>query len=290
MDGDQQEAEEDERAIELSSLQAIFPELILDSGDPFAASISLPVNPIEPVPVVFSPLAGGAAQDSSDASNGLAKTNREVADGVVPHTVKSLSHLPPLALKVQLPNGYPAHKPPVFQLSTESSWLPQSIVDRLEKEGPKLWEAMGKDQVVYSYVDFLQQVADDAFGLAKGKGEAVQLSQDLETSLLDFDLKTRRTKFEQETFECGICLGNTLNYLDLFLFHTTYIYIAVLYQCACSVNPTCGPSSYMVVRIDIVIPIQHRWIELSRGICSNPCRDGFFRHYMLSLNVKYQQS
>ena len=213
MDGDQQEAEEDERAIELSSLRAIFPELVSDSSDPFAASISLPVNPIDPLPVVFRPL--GALLGVLPASQDFAKTNGEPTDGVVPPTIKSLSHLPPLGLKVKLPNGYPSQQPPVFQLSTELSWLPQSIVDRLEDEGQRLWEETGRDQVVYSYVDLLQQAADDSFGLAKGKGEAVQLSQDLETSLLDFDLKTKRAKFEQETFECGVCLGNAFSILGL---------------------------------------------------------------------------
>ena len=257
MDGDQKEAEEDERAIELSSLQAIFPELVLDSSDPFAASISLPVNPIEPLPVVFPPLVGSVPLGVPHALQDPAKTNGEVADEVAPLVVKTLSHLPPLALNVQLPEGYPAQMPPVFQLSTESSWLPQTIVQKLQREGPKLWEEMGRDQVVYSYVDFLQQSAEDAFGLAKSSGEAVRLPVDLETSLLDFDLKTKRAKFEQETFECGICLGNTFNIL-LSRFQTTLYRNHLLLDL--SYEFSFWKLGCIIVRMDATLLMQSRWI------------------------------
>ena len=207
MDGDPQEAEEDERAIELSSLQAIFPEFVLEASDSFAASIALPVNPVEPLNVVFPPLSGGAFPVVPPTIPSHLNTNDEVADEALPLVVKSFSYLPPLHLKVKLPNGYPAQNPPVFKLSTQSSWLPQTTIEGLEGQGLRLWKEMGRDQVVYSYIDFLQEAANDAFGLAKAQGEAVQFPQDLETVLLDFDLKAKRGNFEQETFVCGICLG-----------------------------------------------------------------------------------
>jgi E3 ubiquitin-protein ligase RNF14 len=74
---------EDERTEELETLGAIYPELELDPGDPFAARIQLPVAPTTPLPVNFEPGQG----------------------------VERLAHLPPIHLHITLPSDYPAEAP-----------------------------------------------------------------------------------------------------------------------------------------------------------------------------------
>jgi E3 ubiquitin-protein ligase RNF14 len=49
-------------------------------------------------------------------------------------------------------------------------------------------------------------MTDDAFGLADDLDGEVALPRGLKIALLDFDIKAKREKFEQETFECGVCL------------------------------------------------------------------------------------
>lgn len=116
-----------------------------------------------------------------------------------------LSHLPPLTLELSLPDGYPAEKPPVFYLS--SQWLPDKKLQELRAAGHIIWNDMGKDQVVFAYIDHLREAAERGFDLGRGEAEVLEVSADLKVALLDFDLKAKRAKFEKETFECGICLG-----------------------------------------------------------------------------------
>jgi E3 ubiquitin-protein ligase RNF14 len=73
-------------------------------------------------------------------------------------------------------------------------------------DGPRLWEEIGRDAVVYTYIDHLRQLAENAFDLADKPGAEVRLPRNLKIALLDFDIKAKREKFEQETFECGVCL------------------------------------------------------------------------------------
>jgi E3 ubiquitin-protein ligase RNF14 len=90
----------------------------------------------------------------------------------------------------------------MFRLSTTSSWLPNAVLAQLKEQGDKLWEDLGRGQVVFDYIDHLQQAAERGFDL----GSPLKVPQDLKILLLDFDSKTKREKFEQETFDCGICL------------------------------------------------------------------------------------
>ena len=211
------EALDDERAVELSSIAAIFPELVIDSSDPFCATIDLPVTPTKPLAVLFPPLADGAppaglptpptsdeASDVASARHG-SNTNAPTAENIIAD-VCFLSHLPPLNLQIQLPKGYPNEKPPVFHLRTKPSWLPESILQMLREAGNTLWEEMGRDQVVYSYIDHLQQAAEVGFDLITDEGGPLKLRHDMKIALLDFDIKAKRARFEQETFECGVCL------------------------------------------------------------------------------------
>ena len=216
---------DDERATELATLAAIYPELVLDSTDPYSASIDIPVEPIEPLAILFPTVAGGAGVQNgpltppaSDEVHDVGLTGKE--DGAISHEEISglelgtaiaqdehlLSYLPPLHLRISLPNGYPTQKPPVFHLETSSPWLPEGKLNELREAGHRIWEDMGRDQVVYSYMDHLRDAAENAFGLTGKPKRFLEIPQTLKLALLDFDLKAKRAKFEAETFECGVCI------------------------------------------------------------------------------------
>lgn len=211
---DDLEESEDERAIELSAIAAIYPELAIDRSNPFSASIDIPVEPIKPLTVLFPAIANGeqvAADQNIDGHEQPLQAKiiveTQLATAEEPALdVTYLSHLPPLTLEICLPEGYPAEKPPVFHLHAQSSWLPEPKLQQLGDAGHNIWEEMGRDQVVFSYMDYLRDAAEKGFNLVEEEGGALEISQHLKVSLLDFDLKAKRAKFEQETFECGVCL------------------------------------------------------------------------------------
>lgn len=195
MDGDMAPDMEDERQVELSSISAIFPEIVLDAQDAFKASIDLPVTPSIPLPVVFPESADGT----------LVATDRNVQPELRLET-HLLSHLPPLHLQITLPEGYPATRAPIFHLSTTPQWVFDTVLEQLASDGQRLWEEFGHDQVVFAYIDHLQQAAENTFGILDGK-ETLEVSQDLKIALLDFDIQAKRAAFEKATFNCGVCLG-----------------------------------------------------------------------------------
>lgn len=212
---DDLEGEEDERTVELASLAAIYPELVLDEpgSDPFSATISIEVEPVEPLSIRF-PSADGAPPVGplTPPHSVIEKISQlEIEEnGVAPPTnedVYRISHLPALNLRLSLPEGYPAEKPPVFYLESQYSWLPEQKLQELREAGHSLWEELGRDQVVFSYIDHLREAAERGFDMAQADDQVLELSPDLKVSLLDFDLNAKRAKFERETFECGICLG-----------------------------------------------------------------------------------
>ncbi|MCJ1321036.1 translation termination inhibitor protein itt1 [Xylographa vitiligo] len=201
---------EDERATELSTNTYIFPELVIDADSSFSASIELPVNPAKPLAVAFVsrtevatasdlPTPTGSTVASSEESRMI-----EVAADALP--VHHLSHLPPLALRLTLPVGYPTKEAPLVHLESQSSWVPEYKLQELEASSRAIWEDMGRDQVVFTFIDHLQQAAEDGFGLSEGGNAALRVPAELEIALLDYDLKAKRAKFEQETFECEVCL------------------------------------------------------------------------------------
>ncbi|KKK24150.1 hypothetical protein P175DRAFT_0495157 [Aspergillus ochraceoroseus IBT 24754] len=207
---------DDERSEEVSTIAAIYPEIKIDLSSPYRASLDLPVIPSTPLRVCFyqHPEVGFPTvltpPTSLDASEvGLGSTAK-IGDGqttVDPEKdVHVLSHLPPLCLEIELPKGYPSEKPPIFKLSTNPQWLPLWIISRLLDDAKRLWEEFGRAPVVFSYIDHLQQMADTAFGIDAIPGSEVRLPRELKIALLDFNNKAEREKFEQETFECGICL------------------------------------------------------------------------------------
>ena len=208
--GDDPEPAEDERAVELSTISAIFPELVISPDRPFHASLEIAVAPAKAFPVVFPALS------SSEPPNVLpAQIRPDVCeDGIeakmsqtTASEVRYLSYLPPLRLEITLPDAYPSTLPPQVQLSSQSEWLPVQKLNELQGHARVLWENAGRNPVVYDYIDFLQQSAESGFGLAASDGTALEVGQHLEIKLLDYDSKMHRENFEKQTFDCGICLG-----------------------------------------------------------------------------------
>lgn len=205
---------ENERALELSTIAAIYPELRIESKT-FSATLEICVEPITPLPIRF-PTADGAPPaglltppDSLSAGSepvGAINQNNHAQD------VHRLSHLPPLNIHFSLPEGYPAEKPPIVRLESQLSWLPEKKIQELCGSARLIWEDMGRDQMLFSYIDHVREAAEKGFGLVASEAQALGVSADLKVELLDYDLKARRAKFEGETFECGICLGGWIGH------------------------------------------------------------------------------
>ncbi|PGH31730.1 E3 ubiquitin-protein ligase RNF14 [[Emmonsia] crescens] len=195
---------EDERAVELSSIAAIYPEIVIDPDSKFKASLELPVAPTTPLKVLFQRPQSSlptppASLGAREGGNALHIDMEEVQPCY-------LSYLPSLRLEIELPEGYPAHAPPHFSITTNPDWLPPSKVAELITDGRRLWEECGMDVVVFAYIDHLQQLGERSFDLSSDPEAPFVLSRDLKVALMDFDMQTQREKFEQGTFECGVCL------------------------------------------------------------------------------------
>ena len=198
---------EDERQVEMDCLAAIFPEMVTDAQDPYSASIELPVNPNTAVKVFFPASAEGSTptlptppRPESPGDN--SQPVFQPAQNLESH---NLCYLPPLQLHITLPEGYPSECAPIFKLSTTPEWLSRSYLDELQDTGKLMWEEGGHTEVVYGYIDSLQQAAETAFGHLDGK--ALVIPQEFKIALLDYDIKATQAAFDKETFECGVCLG-----------------------------------------------------------------------------------
>ncbi|KAI1824734.1 RWD-domain-containing protein [Xylaria intraflava] len=176
--------DEDARNIELSTITAIYPEVQLGEHDPHSFSIGLPVTLSRPLTVLFP---------------AVAPTVGEEVDS------QTLLNLPALQVNIALPNGYPQHQPPGVTISTSPPWLSNDTLRKLETDVIKLWEDIGRDQVIFTYIDDLQRAAEDVFGLVDSKG-TLEVPPEHKIALLDYDGNAKRIAFEKETFNCGICL------------------------------------------------------------------------------------
>lgn len=190
-------ADYDEREEELSSIAAIFPELVLDVNNPFAARIELPVAPSAPLTVRFPAELPPSPPSSENSSTVHAAPVQSLQD------THKLDHLPALHLGVVLPTGYPADEAPQVSLSTTPDWLPKEKLKELSDDVDKLWEEYGRCQILFSYIDHLQQAAERAFGLSDC---GLDLPPDLKPVLIAFDATTRKAVFDAQTFDCGVCL------------------------------------------------------------------------------------
>lgn len=190
----------DEREEELSSLSAIFPELWIDPKDPFSATLELPVTPSRPLLIRFIP---------SKSSETAAKT---LYVGVVEQTVAyverdvELTHLPPLSLRVTLPEQYPSDSPPKVQLSTLHHWLPREKLIEFENDVQTLWDEYGRCQILFSYIDHLQQAGERGFDFDQRSEGCLVLPTSMEERLTKFNADTKQTVFNAGTYDCGICL------------------------------------------------------------------------------------
>ncbi|KAL3422694.1 RWD domain-containing protein [Phlyctema vagabunda] len=201
--------DDDEREVELSTISAIFPEIVLDSDNRFTASIELPVKPSNPLTVSFPASFEGPPPANTttlphpaiDVPDDINRDEGPVED-IERH---DLRFLPSLQLNISLPEGYPAENPPRFDLSTTPAWLSRDILDSLQADGQRMWEEFGRDQVVFAYIDHLQQAAENGFGLME-ESQVVEIAQEHQISLLDHNIKGTKAAFDKETFDCGICL------------------------------------------------------------------------------------
>ncbi|KAI5865446.1 RWD domain-containing protein [Durotheca rogersii] len=190
-------AEEDIREVEISTINAIYPELQVDDHDPHTVSVELPVSLAKPVTVLFPATADGAPPVEPARSQ-----QAPVEPAVDSH---ALSNLPSLQVRITLPDGYPQKKPPKVSLSTSPPWLSGRTLRKLEGDVETLWEEFGRDQVIFTYIDNLQQSIGDVFGLVDAQG-CLEVSPEHKLAILDYDIKAKQAAFEKETFGCGICL------------------------------------------------------------------------------------
>ncbi|KAK6354962.1 translation termination inhibitor protein itt1 [Orbilia brochopaga] len=172
-------SDDDERVLEIETIAAIYPEF--NTVGRLGGSIELEVSPSEPTPVCFTLLDGG--------------------EDVAKEETAELSHLPPLLFEFQLPTGYPYDVAPNARLS--SSWLNSDVLRRLEAELVETWDGL-RDQAIFACIDILQSAADRLFDLPLPLDVKVNQKEKIET--LEFDRATKVKKFNEGTFDCGICL------------------------------------------------------------------------------------
>lgn len=204
---------EDPRLEELASLEAIFPEIQRpDDKDPFTFALELPVKPANTVAVTFPAAASTATSSDLTAAAATATSQSDHIPGtngagpqnqVHSHNV---SYLPPVLLRMSLPPAYPSGKPPRVGLHTTPEWLPPAVIKTLEADAARLWEEMGHDMVAYTYIDHVQQAAEEVFGMVNPLG-TLEVDLSHMAAILDHDIKATRAAFETETFDCGVCLG-----------------------------------------------------------------------------------
>ena len=200
-----EEVSDDERSEELRAIKAIFPELKVNADNPFFASLDLLVIPSKPISISVPRAVGNLP---GQLQNGQAKpaggSDHAIPEAQAAPEIKQLSYLPPLTIDLKLPGGYPSDLPPEFRLS--SLWIPSEKLEDLEAHLRSLWEENGRNAVVYDFIDYLQQLSEKAFDVDMSRDGVSQEGQHLEIVLLDYDLMMQKAKFDEETFECGICL------------------------------------------------------------------------------------
>src|SRR3569833_1227574 len=189
---------EDQRNVEITTLTAIFPELRVDEKNPYAFSLEVPVNPSKAATVSFL-----AATSATAPNPDRLRTDEAPRNQIDSHNV---SYLPSVNVHVSLPQGYPDREAPLATISTSPPWFLAVVLRRLQDDCTRLWDDLGRDLVVFTYVDHLQQAADDAFGLADANG-SLEVDPEHKIAILDYDIKAKQAAFDRETFDCGVCLG-----------------------------------------------------------------------------------
>lgn len=108
-------------------------------------------------------------------------------------------HLPPIRILFELPDSYPNAAAPLVSL--DASWLPTEVARQLETKISSTWEEYGRTQVMYTYVSYLEEAAEQAFGM-----HSLEVSDDILKHLLVYNKEASLQVFQQGTYECGICL------------------------------------------------------------------------------------
>jgi len=94
----------------------------------------------------------------------------------------------------------------VASLATDHDWLPAEKLKALEDQVGALWEEYGRCQILYTYIDYLQQAAESGFDFDQSAEGCLTLPTTLEQPLVDFDKSTKLSVFNKGTYDCGICL------------------------------------------------------------------------------------
>ena len=190
----------DAREEELSSVEAIFPELVRHGS--YKVSLEIPVPLSKPVRVKFpAPQQVAPPPVSLHDTLTFQQTEQNDRDNIEVH---HLWNLPPLTAKLTLPEGYPSEKPPEVELQPREAWMPETKLAELRDAAGELWEEMGRDMVVYSYIERIQEAAESCFDLAVNG--TLEIPPELKVALLDYDSKVKKEKFDRETFACMMCL------------------------------------------------------------------------------------
>lgn len=194
-------AQIDEREEELSTLSAIYPELSIDADDSFTASLELPVKPVKPLLIRFIPTLRTPASV-------LGLDGRIVQEEPAAYIERDVefAHLPPLSLRLTLPNDYPGDQPPAVQLSVMYDWLPRAKLEEMERMVQDLWNDYGRCQILFAYISYLQDAIDNSFDLDQSADGCLVLSASQEAELVKYDVETSQAIFNANTFDCGICL------------------------------------------------------------------------------------
>ncbi|EPS41552.1 hypothetical protein H072_4569 [Dactylellina haptotyla CBS 200.50] len=170
---------DDERILEISTIAVIYPEF--SKIGKLGGSFDIEITPSAPITTTFTLLDGG--------------------EDVQREETAEITHLPPLTFEFQLPKGYPYDSPPNFRLV--SSWLEADVLSRLKAELVETWESL-RDQAIFSCIDTLQSSADRLFDLPVPL--SVRVNQKQKIGILEYDRAMKVKKFNEGTFDCGICL------------------------------------------------------------------------------------
>lgn len=160
----------DERAEELETLQAIYGDSMV-ANSTYSGHIEISVKLQRPLTLTC-----------------VAQNERN-----------NVVHLPPVRIIFELPSSYPNAAAPVVNLDT--SWLPNEVARQLEMEISSTWEKYDRTQVMYTYVSYLEELAEQAFGV-----DNLEVSDDVLKHLLAYNKEAIWQVFQQGTYECGICL------------------------------------------------------------------------------------
>lgn len=177
--------EDTERAEELETLLAIYPELKQDENDQYKVSLDLDIELDQPINLRF------VSQDGNPAEE-----RRAV-----------LTYLPLIKLSIILPQGYPSACSPEVSIQADPPWLPEAILSTLETMASDLWSSWGRIQIVYTYLDSLKDSAQTAFGLLPSPSSSITLDSSQYLPIMAYQARASKTRFDAQFFDCEVCLS-----------------------------------------------------------------------------------